>query len=442
MPKAFIPEARLIIKLGIPLIISHMAIIGMAATDTVVSGLVSTVDLAGLSVAASIWAALSVFILGMCGATATIVAHLHGGGRFTRIGFQVHQTGWIGLCTAIVASIILLSSRWWLPAIQPAGPVTAIATGYLSIITYGCFGFVITAVLQNACEAVGDTGLAMITNLLLFGVNAVLDYLLVFGQFGLPRLGAIGCAWASVVAYWLVAFGLTLYLVLRKDYRRYHLFTKAWQPHWKSLKQHLSLGIPLAIGSGGEVFFFSSVALMLAPFGAVSVAGHQVVLNYGALVYMIPLGLSVALCIRVAQLRGSRRQADACFSAFTGVKITLGVAVITAALTLFGRDWIAGLYSPDPGVQTIAAKLLLMCALYQFFDAVQVSSWGGLRGFGDVKVPMLMQLTAYWLCGFPLGAFFAHWLELGVYGFWWGIICGLFIAAVLLHSRLWVITRR
>ncbi|WP_317930969.1 MATE family efflux transporter [Halioxenophilus sp. WMMB6] len=442
MSRSTVQEALIVTRLGLPLIISHMAIIGMAATDTIFSGLVSTENLAGLSIAASIWSGLSVFILGMCGATVTIAAQLHGGGRFSRIGFQVHQTAWIGFATAACICLLLATSQWWLRALQPPGPVTEIAWRYLTILTLGCFGFVLTAVMQGACEAVGDTTLAMITNIGLFLLNALFDYSLVFGHFGLPQLGAIGCAWASVLAYWLVAIALALYLQSRASYRRYHLFTKAWMPHAKSIRKQLGLSLPLAIGAGGEVFFFSSIALTLAPFGPIALASHQVVFNFSAIVYMIPLGLSVAVCIRVAQLRGAGQEVGAVFSAFTGTKVAVCIAAVTALLTILARHWIAERYSPDQEVQAIAAQLLLICALYQLFDGLQVSSWGGLRGFGDTKIPMLLQLTAYWLCGFPIGLLLAHGLQLGVYGFWLGIVCGLMTAAVLLHTRLHIISRR
>ncbi len=435
-------EASIIVRLGIPLIISHLAVIGMATTDTIFAGMVSTEHMAGLSVGAGIWAALSVFILGMCGATATIAAHYHGGGRFNRIGFQVQQTGWIGLASAVLVGLLLATSGFWLKAIQPPGAVTDLAWRYLSILTLACFGFVIAAVLQNACEAVGDTRLAMITNLALLLLNAVFDYCFVTGAMGLPEMGAVGCAWASVCSYWLVGAALAAYLQRQARYRRYHLFAKIWHPHWRTLKKHLAIAVPLAIGSGGEVFFFTSVALWLAPLGATAVAGHQVTLNFSALMYMVPLGFSVALCIRCAQLRGSGKTQAAVMSAFTGVKVTMTCALITGAITCLARFAIVDVYTPDPAVRDMAARLLLLCALYQIFDSIQVASWGALRGFGETRTPMLMQLTAYWLCGFPLGWALAYWQGLGVFGFWWGIVGGLAIAAVLLHTRLHIVTRR
>lgn len=428
--------------MGVPLIVCHLAIIGMGATDTIFSGQVSTQDLAGLAIGASIWGALAVFLMGMCGATATIAAQFHGAARSSRIGFQIHQTGWIGLAAIGLVMLVLVSSAWWLPAIQPPGGVTEIAWRYLTILTLGCPGFLVFVVLVNTCEAVGDMMIAMGAYIGLFLLNALFDWLLVFGLWGFPALGAIGCAWASVIAYWLSAFIVVVILNTHEHYRRFHLFSKVWRPHWPSIKNHLNISVPLALGSGGEVFFFSSIALMVAPFGAIAVAGHQVVLNFSSLVYMVPLGLSVAVCIRCAQLRGAQHFSDARFSAFTGVKVALVVALVTMAATALARTTLTQIYTPDTQVQELANQLLWLCVAYQLFDALQVSSWGGLRGFGDTKIPMLIQLTAYWLCGFPLGLVLANYFELGVFGFWWGIVVGLAIAAALLYRRLLLVTGR
>lgn len=414
----------------------------MGTTDTIFSGLVSTNDLAGLAIAASIWGALSVFLMGMCGATATIAAQYHGGARYSRIGFQIHQTAWIGLASIAPLVSVLVTSSYWLPLIQPPGPVTEIAWQYLTVVALGCPAFLLFVVLVNTCEAVGDMTFAMGAYAVLFLLNALFDYLLVFGKWGFPTLGAIGCAWASVFAYWLSAIGVIVALQSKSRYREFHLFSKIWRPQWLEIKKHLNISVPLAIGSGGEVMFFSGIALMIAPFGSVSVASHQVVINFSALIYMVPLGFSVAVCIRCAQLRGAKNYAAAKFSAMTGVKTALVVAAITMSFTALARQYISAIYSPDTQVQMLANQLLWFCIAYQILDALQVASWGGLRGFGDTKIPMLMQLFAYWLCGFPLGYVLAHNFELGVFGYWWGIVVGLAIAAALLTARLQVLTKR
>lgn len=434
-------EAKSIIKLGTPLIFSHTAIIAMSATDTIMSAQVSTESLAGLAVAVSIWSAISVMILGMCGSLATIAAQYHGARRYSRIGHQVYQTGWIALLSSLVVGFILLTSVFWLKWIQPDTPLTAIAIEYLQVISIGLLGYALTAVLRGTCEAVGDTNLAMFTNGLLFVLNLIFDYLLVFGKFGLPELGPIGCAWASVISYWIVAIALTTFLKRQDKYKQFNIFNKVWNPNWPEIKKHLNIAIPLALGTGSEVFFFSSIALFVVPFGELPVASHQIVINFSSLVYMIPLGFSVAVCIRSAGLRGAGNPKQARFSAFVAIKLSVIIAAFTAFITVLLRNWVAEIYTPDQAVQEMVAKLLLLCAIYQIADAIQVSSWGGLRGFGDLKVPMVMQLISYWLIGFPMGYFLAHVLGWEIFGFWTGIIFGLSTAAVLLHVRLRVITK-
>jgi MATE family multidrug resistance protein len=378
----------------------------------------------------------------MCGATATIAAQYHGGKRLSRIGFQVYQTGWIGALTAILITAILALSVIWLPLVQPEGNLTTIAIDYLQVLALGCFGFTLTAVLRGTCEAIGDTGLAMLTNGVLFLFNLFFDYVLVFGKFGFPELGPVGCAWASVLSYWILAFLLTGFLIQQRKYQKLNLFNRIWRPKWSTIKSHLGICVPLALGTGGEVFFFSSIALFVVPFGTVPVASHQIVINFSSLIYMIPLGFSVALCIRCASLRGSNQNTDARFSAFTGVKMATAIACVTAVLTIALRHPVAAVYTPDKEVQTLVAQLLFLCAFYQITDAIQVASWGGLRGFGDMKIPMVMQLISYWVVGFPCGYFLAHEYDLGIFGFWTGILIGLTCASLLLFLRLRSLTAK
>ncbi|GLS25490.1 MATE family efflux transporter [Marinibactrum halimedae] len=432
----FFTEASILLKLGFPLIISHLAIIGMGATDTLMAGRVNTANLAGLAIGSGIWSALSVFILGICGSTATIAAQLHGARRRSRIGFQMQQSLWIGLATALIIASILICAPFWIPRLNLGDTANTISAHYLSVLSLGCIGFTLTAVLRGICEAVGDTHLAMWTNISIFLLNIVLDYAFVFGKWGLPEMGAIGCAWASNCAYW-IAFGI-LFIILQRHsvYRTYHLFSKLWRPQLRHAKAHLAIGVPLAIGVSAEVFFFTGIASFAAPLGDTAVAAHQIVQSFGAVLYMMPLGLSVALCIRCAQLRGANQTTQAAFAARSGVAVAASLALLSAIITLLLRDWVPGWYTPDLKVQRIASDVLILCAIYQFMDAIQATSWGALRGYGDVKVPMGMQLTAYWVVGFPIGWGLAYPSNLGIFGFWIGIVSGLSTAAVLMGVRL------
>lgn len=440
-PPAFrqrwLKEVNALLHLGFPLIISHLAIFGMAVTDTIMAGHSSTTELAGLAVGASFWSGFSVLILGMCGSTATIAAHFHGGGRFSRIGFQLHQSLWIGILTSLVVAFLLAFNAHWIQLFDIPSASQSVASGYLFLLMYGAPGLMLTAVLRGVCEATGDTFLGMWVNIGIFLTNAVFDYLFVFGEFGFPKLGAVGCAWASNIAYWMAALALATYLYQHSRYQRYHLFSRLWRPYWPALKKHLALAIPLAIGVSAEVFFFSIISIFIAPLGETTLAAHQVVINFSGTIYMIPLGLGVALCIRCAQLKGAQQDDAARWSAFCGFSLSILIALITASLTLAGRESIATLYSKDVAVHAIAAPLFIFCALFQMADGIQATTFGALRGYGDAKIPMLMQLGSYWVLSFPLGYFLAYHLSLGVEGFWFAIVIGLSLASVSLSWRLW-----
>lgn len=430
-------EIGALLKLGFPLIVSHLAIFGMAATDTVMAGHANTTELAGLAVGASFWSGLSVLILGMCGSTATIAANFHGAGRFSRIGFQLHQSLWIGVFTTVVIICLLLSNPQWIQVFNIPEASQTVASDYLSLLAYGAPGLMLTAVWRGVCEATGDTFLSMWVNVGIFAINAVCDYLFVFGHWGFPQMGAVGCAWASNIAYWIAAIGLGFYLYRHRAYQRYHLFSRLWRPHWPALTNHLSIAIPLAIGVSAEVFFFSIISIFIAPLGETTLAAHQVVLNFGGIIYMIPLGLGVALCIRCAQLRGAQKYEEARWSVACGISLSIFIAGLTAGLTLLSKETIASLYSKDLAVHAIAMPLFIICALYQVADGIQATTFGALRGYGDAKIPMVMQLGSYWVFSFPLGYWLTYQTALGVKGFWIAIVLGLTLASLSLSWRLW-----
>src|SRR5699024_9314985 len=189
-----------------------------------------------------------------------------------------------------------------------------------------------------------------------------------------------------------------------------------------------------------EVSLFSIIALLLGPFGAVVVAGHQVALNFTGLLFMLPLSLAIAVTIRVGHARGRNDKEAAAYTVGTALRLTLTTATLMASMILLLRHQVPFIYSNDMQVHAITASLLLFAALYQIPDSLQVTANGALRGFEDTTVPMLLTLLAYWGVGLPVGFILARteWFGpmLGAPGFWMGLIAGLSVAAVLLGLRL------
>jgi MATE family multidrug resistance protein len=210
--------------------------------------------------------------------------------------------------------------------------------------------------------------------------------------------------------------------------------------------QFIRLGLPIGFSLLVEASIFALIALFLSPLGAMTVASHQITLNYSSLIFMIPLSLSSAITIRVGHAIGRQRFDRARLVSIAGISLNSLIALLTATLTVVFARNIAGIYTHDPQVITIAVGLLYLNALYQFSDAFQVSAAAALRGYKDTRVPLLMVVIAYWVIGLPLGYSLAltdvFGSPLGAKGFWISLFIGLSVAAVLLGLRLRQVGRR
>ncbi len=448
--KRFQIESSRLLHLGLPLIVAHLAVIGMAVTDTIMAGQVSAIDLAGLAIGSGLWVAASVMIIGLISALSPIIAQLRGAKRLDEIPLQVQQGIFIAAAIGLLMTLILWLAPLLLNAMTLETEVRRVASGYLQILALAALPLAFASLFRNCSEAMGYTRPTMIINLGAFLANIVLDYALVFGRWGLPEMGGIGCGIATMVLNWVILLLFIGVVSRHKGLQSLQLLRLPSSINTTAIRHQLHIGLPIAVGVTGEVLFFGIMALLLAPLGAIVVGAHQVAQNFGALIYMIPLGLAQAISIRVAHAMGSSAPQHARKAAWTGVAVGTLIATITALITIIWRSDIAAIYSPDLQVQALAEQLLLFCCAYQILDALQISAWGALRGYKDTRAAMIIQLTSYWLIGFPIGYSLAltEWWQpitglpaMGAQGFWIGIICGLAAAMVMLNGRLWKISQ-
>ncbi len=443
-------ESSRLLYLGLPLIVAHLAIIGMAVTDTIMAGQASAVDLAGLAIGSGLWIAASVMVIGLISALSPIIAQLRGAKRLDEIPLQVQQGMFIAAVIGLLMTLILWLAPLLLNAMTLETEVRRVASGYLQILALAALPLAFASLFRNCSEAMGYTRPTMVINLGAFLANILLDYALVFGRWGLPEMGGVGCGIATTALNWVILLLFVVVVSRHKGLRPLRLLRLPRSINATAIRHQLHIGLPIAVGITGEVLFFGIMALLLAPLGAIVVGAHQVAQNFGALIYMIPLGLAQAIAIRVAHSVGSAAPQHARRAAWNGVAVGTLIAVVTALITIIWRSDIASIYSSDPQVQALTQKLLLFCGAYQLFDALQITAWGALRGYKDTRAAMVIQLTSYWLIGFPIGYSLAltEWWQpitglpaMGAQGFWIGIICGLAAATVMLNGRLWKVSQ-
>lgn len=433
-------------KLGIPLVISQIALTGMAVTDTIMAGQAGTNDLAGIAIAAGLWNPILMLLIGVLNGATPIMAQYFGSENWEKLTYKTFQALWLAVGSSIIVMAAVFLALPFLNLIDMSDAVRPIAYHYLLIITLGAPGVAIAQVLRSFCEANSQTKATMAVNISAFLINIVLDYIFVFGKFGAPELGGVGCGWATAILYWYTAIALSIHIAVSRRYNKYRPYFRIPKPDWKSIKAILNIGVPSSIGVCAEVSFFAVVALFLAPFGADVVSSHQIALNVSSVIFMIPLGMSMAIAIRSGQLLGQGNYVRARISAFTAISMTTSFAIITASITFLLRDPIVRFYSSDINVLEIARNLLIYNAIFQIIDATQIVSAGALRGYKDTKVPMIIQLISYWVVGF----FVSYTLSLhppmdesmGAAGFWLGFVAALSSAGILLFTRLTKVSKR
>ena len=437
-------EARTLLFLAIPVILAQVAQTAMGVVDTVMSGSVSATDMAAVAVGTSLWLPSILFGQGLILALTPVIAQLNGSGRRDRIPFQVRQGLWLAFIVSLFIMLALYNSQLIIGRMKHVDPIFAEkAVAYLHFLLFGAPGYLFFQVLRSQCEGLSKTKPGMVIGFIGLLANIPINYIFIYGKFGMPALGGVGCGIATAAVYWII-FGLLWCYVRHSgffaEFRPKLAFVK---PDWPTLKRLSGLGLPVALALFFEITLFAVVALLVTPLGIVAVAGHQIALNFSALMFVLPLSVGVAATIRVGYRLGEKKVDDARVSAWSGLATGVMLAGITAICTFVFRVKIAGWYNQTPAVVIMASHLMSLAAIYQISDSIQVIGNGILRGYKDTRSIFFITFTAYWLLGLPCGYTLALTdyvvPAMGPSGFWIGFIIGLTSSAIMMSLRiLWL----
>lgn len=428
--------ARRMTVIALPLIANNLLTTGMQLTDTVMAGRLSAHDLAAISVGTGVYIPFFLLALGVLAAISPSSAQLHGAGRTHAIGPLARQGAWLAL---LLAGILMTGSRFCAPlfaALHIESSLAREATRYIIAMAWGLPAIYLYLVLRFASEGIGHTRPMLYVALAAFLANIPLDYWFMYGGLGLPGMGAVGCGYASALAMWM-QFGVMLaYIGLaRRRYRPLGFFTHFDPPRPVELKSLAGLGVPIGIMLFAEVSLFGAVALLMASFGAVTAAAHQIAIAVSSFSFMFPMGLATGIAVVVGQAVGAGREAEARRAGWVGIGLSLAFELLAAVFILAFRRPIAELFTANTAVVDLAARLLVLAAAFQLSDGLQVASAGALRGLKDVRIPMWITVLAYWGTGLPLAWWFGFRMNLGPVGVWVGLIAGLSVAGILLAMR-------
>ncbi len=434
-----IQDLRRIAALAGPVLVGQLAVIAFSVIDTIMAGRASATDLAAVGLGGSIYVTVYISLMGVLQALAPIAGQLYGAGRHAEIGVEVRQAAWLGLVLA-AAGMLLLSFPGPLLAFAKAPPeLVDKATAYLHLQAFGlpaALGFRIYSALNNALSRP-----IMVTLLQLLGlaVKVPLNAWFIHGGLGLAPMGGPGCALASTLISWMWCLSGVLILRQGSAYRPLGIFA-AWSwPMRSHLWALLRLGVPMGLTYLIEITSFTLMSVFITRLGTVTLAGHQIIANLGAVAYMLPLSLGIATSTLVAQAVGARDRAGARRVGWRGIRLAAGLALVVGATLWLLRAPVLQAYASDAAVVQAALPLVTFVALYQAFDAVQVTTAFVLRAYKIALVPTVIYAVSLWGIGLGGGYLLGFGLidgmpefTRGAAGFWLANSLSLAIAGALL----------
>ena len=421
----------------IPILITQLGMYSMNFFDTTMSGHYSAKDLAGVAIGSSLWVPISMGLTGILIAITPIVAQLIGAKKEKEVSFSVIQGIYVATFLAVIVFIIgffLLNPL--LNTMELEIKVHQVAHDYLIAISLGILPLFLYNALRSFIDSLGKTRISMLITLSALPVNIVFNYLFIFGKAGFPELGGVGTGYATALTYWVLLFISVIIVHKQVPFAHFHIFQRLHTVSITKVSEILKIGVPIGLSIFFETSIFSAVTLLMSRFDTITIAAHQIAMNFASFIYMIPLSISMALTILVGYEMGAKRYQDAKQYSWLGVMIAILMAVLSGFVFLFLRTDIAGLYSNEPAVIELSVHFLLYALFFQLSDAIQAPIQGALRGYKDVNMTFIMSLLSYWVIGLPLGYLLTKYTELGPFGYWIGLITGLAVGAICLTNRL------
>jgi MATE family multidrug resistance protein len=425
-------ELRRVTALALPVAATQIGTMLLGFVDTIMVGRVGT-DALAASAIANVWIyGTTQLALGTIFGIDPIVAQAHGAGRGDVAGRALQRGLVLALLLSVPVGLAWVGCERFLVWTGQDVELARMAQRYTLVQLPSLPFFLAFHALRQYLQGREMVRPALLVMVLANGINALLNWALIFGHLGMPALGLEGAGIATGLTR-VACFAILVWWVLAL-----RLHAGAWLPWsrdaiaWPGLREILRLGVPVGFQTSLEVWAFSGAALIAGHLGAAALAAHSVVLNMAALSFMMPLGVGLAASTRVGNLLGARRPDDAQRAAWVAIALGAGVMMLSALLFVLGRNWLPRIYTSEPEVIALATRILPIAAAFQIFDGTQVVGCGVLRGMGRTRPAAWFNLIGYWVIGLPLGGWLALRAGFGLDGIWWGLAIGLALVSALL----------
>jgi multidrug resistance protein, MATE family len=427
-------EARYLLKVAGPIVLSQLGGVGMNTMDTIMVGPLGAEALAATGLATSLHVVLLMVTTGTILGMGPLVSQSFGAGDREACRRVLVQGVWLGLALSVPVVAVNLVGRPIAEALGQEAVVSYLVGGYMGALAWGVVPVLLFMAFRQFLEGMGLTRPAMVITFLGLAVNFVGNRVLIYGVEGwVEPMGVVGSGWSTTLVRWAMLIAMGIYLYRHPDLHPFRGVN--WAPARALVRRIFSIGAPTGAQVGLEVGLFSFAAVMMGWFGALELGTHQVAINIAATTFMVALGVSLAGSIRVGQHIGAGNHPGVRRATLLTYLLSLVFMGACALLFLVVPEFLLGLYSRDPEIIALGKRLLLMAALFQLFDGAQVAGFCVLRGAADTRIPMLLAALSYWVIGVPAAYILGFVVGLGPVGVWGGLCVGLAAASLMLLHR-------
>lgn len=421
--------------LAYPVMLSNLGHVMMGVTDNIMVGHVNSTSLAAAGLANVAFSVLMLFGIGVSYAITPIVAEARGAGNTHNVIETLRHGFIINLVNGCLLAGVVYVAKNVLYHIDQPEEVVELAIPYLSIVTFSLIPMLLFQTCKQFLEGLSNTRVAMIIILISNVVNIGLNWVLIYGHWGVPALGLNGAGWATLLSRSFMVISFATYLYYSPAFRKFRAGFSLGRYNRKLFNKMLHLGVPAGVQFIFEVAAFDSSLVMMGWLGTTTQAAHQIAISLASISYMTTAGLAAAATIRVSYYLGKKDFKNLALASYSLLGMALLFMSLCALLFIAGRHWLPTLYVYNTEVIATASSLLIIAGLFQLSDGAQVVCIAALRGLQDVKIPSLLIFVAYWIIGLPLGYWLGFSMGLGAIGVWLGLLLGLTLTAIAMFMR-------
>ena len=425
------------LKLAIPVVISQLGHTLVQTSDSIIVGhFAGTTALAAVSLVNSIFLVPLVIGMGISYGITPLIAQNNGRGNFAECGCLLSNSFFLNVITSIVLFCgIYFGVILFIDKLHQSPEVVIQAKPYLLLLSLSIIPLLVFNTFKQFAEGLGFTKQAMLISIWGNVLNICLGIIFVKGLFGVSPMGIKGVGYSTLIDRMVMAIVMAIYVFRSPIFKKYLKdFAIRNIDRMRGL-QLLKIGAPVAMQYTFEVGAFGGAALIIGSIGMIEQAAHQVAISLAAMTYMMASGISSAAAIRSGNYFGSGNHKQLRLSAISNYHIVIAFMSCTAIIFTLFNHLLPWIYTSDKSVILIAEQLLIVAAFFQLFDGTQVVGLGVLRGMGDVNVPTFITFISYWIIGLPVAYLLGIYLDLGVMGVWYGLVCGLMASSVMLFLR-------